>query len=592
MDNKIYITNFWWAANYGANLTAYAINQIVSNSYLVDNSDCYQLIRESSFSFHKNFKKKYFNKIEKLCNIKNMDSLTFIVGSDQVFRPIINKNISETFMLNYAQPNSKKIAFSASFGVDKEQFVKENSQDTIAKMKNSLKSFDFISVREKSGVEICKDIFDIDAQWIIDPVFILEKAYYLELINNVSSTSKYKNKIVAHFVANKNTKINKYNDKKVIKLHNSNISVEEWLNAIRDCELLIADSYHAVCFAIIFNKPFIAITQQKHGKNILVVRYGTIGDTIFTVPFFKELRNINGNDCIIDFVVNNGNKTIAENIPYVDNLVNINEIAPLKIQNFYKWIPLLKKYDTVYFLCSSKVLSIFAFLAGIKVRSGFKFRNYEHNYFLTRETEYKKDIHATQAYLSLLGNKYTEMPEIEYENIFKNICDSVKYEINNKYIAIHPFSRIKLKNWEPSKWIEVIKYLTEKGFNIVLLGAKKDYTQSNELVISDKIHNLCGKTTFEETISIIHSSEIFMGIDSGLIHIAAVLNKKSILLNGSTSLTHWKPLNKNCKIITENFKCSPCCCLMTKSDNPTCTDVDCMKAICVEKVVSAIKEII
>ena len=136
-------------------------------------------------------------------------------------------------------------------------------------MKKSLQSFDFISVREKSGVEICKEVLGVDAEWIIDPVFILEKAKYDELINN--ATKDYSNEIVSYVLDNNKSydkayrHLEKQYGSKVVKLANSNESVENWLSAIKNCKLFVTDSFHGVCFALIFNKPFICISNKSRG---------------------------------------------------------------------------------------------------------------------------------------------------------------------------------------------------------------------------------------------------------------------------------------------------------------------------------------
>ena len=44
-----------------------------------------------------------------------------------------------------------------------------------------MKNFDYISVREQSGVQVCKKYFDVKAQWVLDPVFLCNKENYRKL---------------------------------------------------------------------------------------------------------------------------------------------------------------------------------------------------------------------------------------------------------------------------------------------------------------------------------------------------------------------------------------------------------------------------
>lgn len=276
-NSKIYISNYWWNYNnYGAILTGYAIHNLVDNSIMIDDLNIWiHKLVNKKYNFSIDFKQKYLKIFNPKSNYKNLVLLnnyskTFITGSDQVFRLCSNQNERlHHYLLNFAALDSKKIAFSASFGFDKAELLQLTSRENINIAKNALKSFDFISVREKSGVEICRDIFDVDAEWIIDPVFILEKTKYDELIDN--ATKDYSNKIVSYVLDNNKSydkayrRLEKQHGSRVIKLADSNESVENWLSAIKNCKLFVTDSFHGLCFALIFNKPFICISNKARG---------------------------------------------------------------------------------------------------------------------------------------------------------------------------------------------------------------------------------------------------------------------------------------------------------------------------------------
>lgn len=308
--DKVYIFNFWESYNYGAVLTAYALQQILKllgyDSILAND-----IINPSRYivkkhSFNKIFAQKYLSYIKipqqinaYLKEFKN--GKIFITGSDQVFRtgPMENFARIQEYILDFAPQNAKKISFSASFGVNKEKFLNETSSNIIEYMKKSLKSFDFISVRENAGVEICKDVLDVDAKWVIDPVFVIEKSKYDNLINN--STEDYTDKIVSYVL---DTNIyyekaysyfeKKYNTK-VVKTVHSNISVENWLASIKNCKFLITDSFHGMCFAIIFNKPFICLANKNRGS----ARFESILDMLeIEYQCIQDINEIYKKDCI------------------------------------------------------------------------------------------------------------------------------------------------------------------------------------------------------------------------------------------------------------------------------------------------------
>ena len=270
---KVYTLNFWYGYNYGASLTAFALYTMLQNNgydiSLIDNmNDAEQALQKKYFSqkFIPNYCKitNNINRYEVLKKI-NDEAPIYLTGSDQVFRPILAPDKVEQFYLDFANKNSNKIATSVSFGVTEKQFLSENSPELIEKLKKSIQSFDYISVRETSGIDICKNIFNVDAKWIIDPVFMIDKQYYIDIAKK--SKIDYSNKI-ASYIFNQDKifdqiykKLEKQYQVKVELLAFQNKPMEDWLSAIINSKLVITDSFHGICFCIIFNKPFICTAR-------------------------------------------------------------------------------------------------------------------------------------------------------------------------------------------------------------------------------------------------------------------------------------------------------------------------------------------
>src|SRR5699024_10497178 len=101
-----------------------------------------------------------------------------IVGSDQIWRPNYTPNIFHYF-LNFAKSDQLKLAYAASFGTD--EFLFSEEQTEICKA--LLQKFKAVSVREDSGVELCRRYFGCQAEHLVDPVFLLTKAHYRKLMS-------------------------------------------------------------------------------------------------------------------------------------------------------------------------------------------------------------------------------------------------------------------------------------------------------------------------------------------------------------------------------------------------------------------------
>src|SRR5690554_3672694 len=103
----------------------------------------------------------------------------YVVGSDQVWRPKYSPQLP-TYFLDFLKHNSdvKKIAYAASFGVDYWEF----NESQTAEFKRLIKLFDAVSVREDSGIALCKKHFDVEAVHLLDPTTLLTKDDYITLV--------------------------------------------------------------------------------------------------------------------------------------------------------------------------------------------------------------------------------------------------------------------------------------------------------------------------------------------------------------------------------------------------------------------------
>ncbi len=328
-------------------------------------------------------------------------------------------------------------------------------------------------------------------------------------------------------------------------------------------------------------------------EKILVIRYGTIGDSIFASAFYRELRYALP-DAKIDILVDEIAEGVMRNCPYINRIFLIDG----KYRNLWAYITLFRKYDTVYFLKNDKFFSKVAFLAGVKKRIGFDVKR---NKFLTLKSEYNEDRHEIDCYLDLLRLSGIPVKNDKTELWLDRINDSKAHEIvaciPNRKVLIQAFSRIPQKNWLDKYWAELIKYLSnEMKAQVFFVGGKKDIKGYINIMeqIKDNLDitplDMCGKLSIAETMSLVKNMDIVIGIDSGVIHMAAALNIPSILLHGPTSLLRWKPRSEKSIILSRQFSCSPCC--LQPGSKKYCKHKvsDCMEDLTPDMVINTINE--
>lgn len=251
-------------------------NIVFLESYLVKNRD---IVRQNTNRFidryiHRLVVKSY----SELSTNNSFDAI--IVGSDQVWRPIyFGENRIEDAFLDFAKNlNIRRIAYAPSFGVD----VWEYTSKQTCHCKELLQKFDMVSVREKSGVKLCHDYLDCDAQWVLDPTMLLEENNYIQLFEN-AKTPKSKGTLLNYILDDspiKDAIIRKVaEDKGLIpfrvgsKIENIHASIEEriqplleeWLRGFYDAEFVVTDSFHACVFSILFKKQFVVAANKQRG---------------------------------------------------------------------------------------------------------------------------------------------------------------------------------------------------------------------------------------------------------------------------------------------------------------------------------------
>lgn len=207
---------------------------------------------------------------------------SWIVGSDQVWRAEHVKFWGELpFFFLGDQPKemrAKSIAYAASFGLDKWAAT----EDEANRCSTLLRDFKAVSVREHSGIEICRQRMGVNAVQMPDPTLLLGEEQYSSLINK-EKTWKPESGYIAAYVLDRTQEqdtiliscaqqtqmeVQHLTPSATAKKRRDRfpISVSQWLRLIRDCKYLVTDSFHGCVFAIIFNKPFVCLGNKNRGS--------------------------------------------------------------------------------------------------------------------------------------------------------------------------------------------------------------------------------------------------------------------------------------------------------------------------------------
>lgn len=278
-------------------------------------------------------------------------------------------------------------------------------------------------------------------------------------------------------------------------------------------------------------------------KNILVLRIDHLGDMICTSPFIRELRK-NYPKAQIDLLCSKEVYNYIELSPYVNTIIKYdkpemkNHVFGRTLVHMYRFVKenlRNKNYDIVFTpeCPTSPAVRIFAnFIQSKKVISILpkdKYFEFSDSNFIQTIFPYK---HEVETGLSLLEsiNCHWDNDELELwaDDADRQIVQDLLMKENIRHdvltLVLFLSTSAAYKDWAVENYACVAKKLQQKyGVEIILLGAKNDTEAKGKqfMALVPKAHNLIGKTTIRQTGVVIRQADVYLGGDTGTLHLAA-----------------------------------------------------------------------
>lgn len=279
-DKKYKLTPFFWLVRVPSRIIRRMFGKKVGILNEVHYNKVQEQIRvniEPTINQYVHRDKRYLDKISE----KDYDC--FVVGSDQIWRPkyikSTLKSTIENAFLGFAKSwNVHRISYAASFGTDEWEYTPEQTMI----VRDLIKKFAAVSVREKSGQDLCQKNLGINAEHLLDPTMLLSKEDYISAFKIDQETKSAGNLMVyvldhskekadfVNLIANKKELIPftvgaKFDDGKAPMEERIQPRLQKWLRGFYDAEFIVTDSFHACVFSILFGKPFVAIGNVSRG---------------------------------------------------------------------------------------------------------------------------------------------------------------------------------------------------------------------------------------------------------------------------------------------------------------------------------------
>jgi heptosyltransferase-2 len=251
-----------------------------------------------------------------------------------------------------------------------------------------------------------------------------------------------------------------------------------------------------------------------------------------------------------------------------------------------------RNYDAVYVLPNSLKSALVPFMAGIPRRIGFIGES-RYGLINVRHT-------LDKAALPLMVERFAQLAEapgaalpkpISYPKIRSTAADQLKtltelgLERPARIVAFCPGAEYgPAKRWPAAHFASLAKSLAERGYAIWLFGSPKDHAVAEEIsqLAPGLCRNLCGATSLGQAVDLLAMTDLVVCNDSGLMHVAAALDRPLVTLYGSSSPGFTPPLSDQADILSLNLDCSPC----YKRECPL-GHLDCLNKLTPERALAA-----
>lgn len=214
---------------------------------------------------HITFSDKLYNTLAELKQYPPAADV-YLCGSDVIWKESV---CNMAYFLDFGSDEIIRIAYAPSFGAD------SISTEYINLISKNLYKFEYIGVRENTGVNICSQI-GVKSEWVPDPTLLLGRNVY----QNIAYPCKRKSKYIFVYLLSHPTKLRqkeiyrfaKKNNLEVVyvasqgqvdRYEKENLQIEEWLGGIANAEYVVTNSFHCCVFSIIFNVPFAFMSLNK-----------------------------------------------------------------------------------------------------------------------------------------------------------------------------------------------------------------------------------------------------------------------------------------------------------------------------------------
>jgi predicted lipopolysaccharide heptosyltransferase III len=334
-------------------------------------------------------------------------------------------------------------------------------------------------------------------------------------------------------------------------------------------------------------------------RKVLLVRLRSIGDTVLATPSIFALKRFLPN-VTVDILVEDWVAPLLNDHPHVDNVIVLERGGFMTRARVARELR-AGNYDVVYNLHGGTTATFLTRATGARHRVGFKSYQYAqlHNHQAPSPWLLwgQQKTHSVEQQLALLG--WTGVPVTDRPRTQLGISNDANEKVkqllaqaaltDQKLALIHPAAAFATKQWATEHFARVADFLSDRGFAPVAIAAPSERALLEKLCSEAAVKITILDLSLPEVTALAAHSQLFVGNDSGIAHIAAAVGTPAVVIFGSSNIAHWRPWNSApAEVVFEEMPCQPChgyfC---EKFDQP-----ECILRVPVTRVIAAIDRLL
>jgi lipopolysaccharide heptosyltransferase II len=351
---------------------------------------------------------------------------------------------------------------------------------------------------------------------------------------------------------------------------------------------------------------------------ILIIKLCCIGDIMFTTPLLRALA-VKYPHAKITYMVGSWSRDLAAAAPGVSNTIIFDAYDPIswmeKLQRFWNAVRNIRqgRFDMAIVLHRTPLAGLLVAAAGVPVRIGFDWQG--NGFAHTVPVPYRAEAHEVDRNLDCLkaigvaskGNWLEFMPPVAAQESADAFLE--RYCVNRDegpLVALFPGGGVNpgtvmtTKRWAVKGYRDLCRRLVlDFNARIILVGNSQDKEIGDELLQGELVDlpviRAEGKTSLLVLAALLKRCCLFIGGDSGPLHLAAAVGTPTVSIFGPTSPELLAPRGTNHRVVSKRLSCSPCYTPVTmrQGDVPVCRfgTVRCIHEITTDEVLKAAREL-